>query len=179
MAFVDHMESLPYVDSSKMAVAGGSYGGYMAAWVIGHTHRFKSAVASRPVTNLYSAWGSGDFTHLLWSWEFEGMPQDRTEIYLERSPVTYVRNIETPLLLTHAEDDYRVDIEQSAELYMALKVLGKTVKMVRFPSGGHDVSRSGKPTLRVERLEHIAGWIDRYTKGEPGTNDSRTRSTNP
>ena len=166
MAFADHAASLPYVDSDRTAVAGGSYGGYMTAWIIGHTNRFKAAVAMRPVTNLYSAWGSGDFTHLLWSWEFDGMPQDRTEIYMERSPVTYVKNVETPLLLTHAEDDYRVDIEQSAELYIALKVLGKTVKMVRFPSGGHDVSRSGKPSLRVERLQHIAEWIDRYTKGD-------------
>jgi dipeptidyl aminopeptidase/acylaminoacyl peptidase len=171
MAFVDHVEALPYVDGDRMAVAGGSYGGYMTAWMIGHTNRFKSAVAMRPVTNLYSAWGSGDFTHLLWSWEFEGMPQDRTALYLERSPVTYVKNIETPLLLTHAEDDYRVDIEQSAELYIALKVLGKTVKMVRFPSGGHDVSRSGKPSLRVERLEHIADWIDLYTRGERAQED--------
>jgi acylaminoacyl-peptidase len=162
MAFVDHVAEMPFVDADRMAVAGGSYGGYMTAWVIGHTNRFKSAVAMRPVTNLYSAWGTGDFTHLLWSWEFEGMPQDRTELYLERSPVTYVKNIETPLLLTHAEDDYRVDIEQSAELYMALKVLGKKVKMVRLPSGGHDVSRSGKPSLRVERLDYIADWIDEH-----------------
>jgi dipeptidyl aminopeptidase/acylaminoacyl peptidase len=169
MAFADHAESLPYVDRDRMAVAGGSYGGYMTAWIIGHTNRFKSAVAMRPVTNLYSAWGSGDFTHLLWSWEFEGMPQDRTDRYLERSPVTYAKHVETPLLLTHAEDDYRVDIEQSAEMYIALKILGKTVKMVRFPSGGHDVSRSGKPSLRVERLRHIADWIDLHTKGEaPG-----------
>ncbi|HET9493501.1 MAG TPA: S9 family peptidase, partial [Chloroflexia bacterium] len=166
MAFVDHVETFPYVDRDRMAVAGGSYGGYMTAWIVGHTNRFKSAVAMRAVTNLYSAWGSGDFTHLLWSWEFEGMPQERTELYLERSPVTYVRNVETPLLLTHAEDDYRVDIEQAAELYMALKVLGKTVTMVRFPSGGHDVSRSGKPSLRVDRLQHIADWIDKYTKSE-------------
>jgi dipeptidyl aminopeptidase/acylaminoacyl peptidase len=70
----------------------------------------------------------------------------------------------TPLLLTHAEDDYRVDIEQSAELYMALRTKGKPVKMVRFPSGGHDISRSGKPSLRVERLEYIADWIDEYLK---------------
>jgi dipeptidyl aminopeptidase/acylaminoacyl peptidase len=164
MACLDYAISQGYVDEERLGAAGGSYGGYMTAWIIGHTQRFKAAVASRAVTNLYAAWGSGDYTWALWSWEFQGMPQERTEIYLERSPVTYVKEMHTPLLITHAEDDYRVAIEQADELYRALKVLKRTVKMVRFPSGGHDISRSGKPSLRVERLEQIAGWFDQYLK---------------
>jgi dipeptidyl aminopeptidase/acylaminoacyl peptidase len=162
MACVDYAIAQGNVDEKRLGVAGGSYGGYMTAWVIGHTQRFRAAVASRAVTNLYAAWGSGDYTWALWSWEFEGTPQDRTDLYLERSPVTYVEEMHTPLLLTHAEDDYRVAIEQADELYRALKVRGRTVKMVRFPSGGHDISRSGKPSLRIERIEHIAGWFDTY-----------------
>ncbi|MGA7730926.1 MAG: S9 family peptidase [Chloroflexia bacterium] len=162
MACVDWVVQQGYVDEDRMAVAGGSYGGYMTAWVIGHTQRFKAAVAMRPCVNLYSAWGSGDFTWALWSWEFQGNPRERTELYLERSPITYADEMHTPLLLTHAEDDFRVDIEQSAELYMALRTMGRTVKMIRFPSGGHDISRSGKPSLRIERLEYIAEWIDQY-----------------
>jgi dipeptidyl aminopeptidase/acylaminoacyl peptidase len=166
MACVDHAIEQGHVDPDRLGVGGGSYGGYMTAWVIGHTQRFKAAVASRAVTNLYSAWGSGDYTWALWSWEFEGMPQDRTELYLERSPVTYVREMHTPLLITHAIDDYRVEIEQADELYRALKVLGRTVKLVLFPSGGHDVSRTGKPSLKAERLQHIADWFDEYLGDE-------------
>lgn len=162
MACADWAVSQPYVDPERIAVAGGSYGGYMTAWIIGHTQRFKAAVAMRPCVNLYSAWGSGDYTWALWSWEFQGNPRERTALYLERSPITYADDMHTPLLLTHAEDDFRVDIEQSAELYMALRTMGRTVKMVRFPSGGHDISRSGKPSLRIERLQHIADWIDQY-----------------
>ncbi|MEP6775916.1 MAG: S9 family peptidase [Chloroflexota bacterium] len=164
MACVDWAVQQGYVDKKRMAVAGGSYGGYMTTWVIGHTDRFKAAVAMRACVNLYSAWGSGDFTWALWSWEFNGTPREKTALYLERSPITYADQMNTPLLLTHAEDDYRVDIEQSAELYMALRTKGKPVKMVRFPSGGHDISRSGKPSLRVERMEYIADWIDEYLK---------------
>jgi dipeptidyl aminopeptidase/acylaminoacyl peptidase len=166
MACVDHAIEQGHVDPDRLGTGGGSYGGYMTAWVIGHTQRFKAAVASRAVTNLYSAWGSGDYTWGLWSWEFEGMPQDRTELYLERSPVTYVREMNTPLLITHAIDDYRVEIEQADELYRALKVLKRTVKLVLFPSGGHDVSRTGKPSLKAERLQHIADWFDEYLRDE-------------
>ncbi len=166
MACVDYAVAQGHVDETRLGVGGGSYGGYMTAWAVGHTQRFKAAVASRAVTNLYSAWGSGDYTWALWSWEFQGTPQDRTELYLERSPVTYVKEIHTPLLLTHAIDDYRVEIEQADELYRALKVLQRTVKLVLFPSGGHDVSRTGKPSLKVERLEHIAGWFDRYMSSD-------------
>ena len=164
MACVDWAIQQGYVDKKRMAVAGGSYGGYMTAWVIGHTDRFKAAVAMRACVNIYSAWGSGDYTWALWSWEFNGTPREKTQLYLERSPITYADQMNTPLLLTHSEDDYRVDIEQSAELYMALRTKSKPVKMVRFPSGGHDISRSGKPSLRIERLEYIADWIDEHLK---------------
>jgi dipeptidyl aminopeptidase/acylaminoacyl peptidase len=172
MACVDYAISQYTVDPERLGVAGGSYGGYMAAWIIGHTQRFKAAVAMRAVTNLYSAWGNGDFTWRLWNWELEGPPQERSNLYLERSPVTYVADMHTPLLLTHAEDDLRVNVEQAEQLYTALKVLKRDVKMVRFPSGGHDLSRSGKPSLRVERLEHIAGWFDKYLKEASEEEDS-------
>lgn len=162
MSCVDYAVELPYVDGARLGVAGGSYGGYMTAWVIGHTGRFRAAVAMRAVTNLYSAWGNGDFTWRLWSWELRGTPQERTALYLERSPITHVANIYTPLLLTHAQDDLRVNVEQSEQLYTALRVLRRKVKMVLFPSGGHDISRTGKPSLRAERLRHIADWFDEH-----------------
>lgn len=160
MACVDYAIGQGNVDESKLGVGGGSYGGYMSTWIIGHTQRFRAAVASRMVSNMYSSWGSGDFTWMLYNWEFEGTPQERTAIYLERSPITYVQQMHTPLLITHAEDDQRTSIEQGEQMYMALKVLKRDVKMVRLPSGGHDVSRSGKPSLRVERLQHILDWFE-------------------
>lgn len=165
MACVDYVIAQGYVDPDRLGVAGGSYGGYMSTWIIGHTQRFHAAVASRMVSNLYSAWGSGDFTWRLWNWEMQGPPQERTALYIERSPITYVNEMRTPLLITHAADDLRTQIEQGDQMYTALKVLKRDVKMVRFPSGGHDISRSGKPSLRVERMQHIADWFDQYLSG--------------
>jgi dipeptidyl aminopeptidase/acylaminoacyl peptidase len=162
MACVDHMLGLGFIDEERLGVGGGSYGGYMTAWIVGHTNRFKAAVASRLVSNLYSAWGNGDFTWMLWNWEMTGSPQERTDLYIERSPVQHARNIETPLLLTHAEDDLRCNVEQAHQMYVALKVQRKDVKMVLFPAGGHDVSRAGKPSIRTARLTHIADWYDKY-----------------
>lgn len=162
MACVDYAISKGMADEQRLGVAGGSYGGYMTAWAVGHTQRFKAAVAMRAVTNLYSAWGSGDFTWLLWNWELQGTPQERTALYLERSPITYVEDMHTPLLITQAEDDLRVNSEQADQLYTALKVRKRDVKMVRFPSGGHNLSRSGKPSLRIERLREIKDWFDKY-----------------
>ncbi len=164
MACLDYAISQGNVDEKRLGVAGGSYGGYMVTWIIGHTQRFKAAVASRMVSNLVSAWGSGDFTWMLWNWEFEGMPQERMALYMERSPISYVQQMHTPLLITHAEDDLRTNIEQGDQMFTALKVLKREVKMVRFPSGGHDISRTGKPSLRVERLGCILDWFDQHLK---------------
>jgi dipeptidyl aminopeptidase/acylaminoacyl peptidase len=166
MACLDHVIELGIVDEAKLGVGGGSYGGYMSAWIIGQTDRFKAAVASRLVSNLYSAWGTGDFTWMLWNWEMRGTPQERSQLYIDRSPVQHAGNITTPLLLTHAEDDLRCNVEQAQQMYMALKVRKKPVKLVLFPSGGHDISRTGKPSYRVERLQQIADWYDAYLKGD-------------
>ncbi len=169
MACVDYAISQSNIDNQRLGLAGGSYGGYMVTWIIGHDQRFKAAVASRMVSNLYSAWGTGDFTWALWNWQFNGTPQERTELYMERSPVTYVSEMHTPLLITHAEDDHRTSIEQAQQVYVALKLLKREVKMVILPSGGHDVSRSGKPFVRVERMRHIVDWLDKYL--QPGGKD--------
>jgi dipeptidyl aminopeptidase/acylaminoacyl peptidase len=171
MACVDHVIGMGFIDEERLGVTGGSYGGYMTGWIIGHTQRFKAAVASRMVSNLHSAWGSGDFTWRLWNFEMEGDPYTRSQLYLERSPVTYAQEMRTPLLITHAIDDLRCNIEQADQMYTALKVFKRDVKMVRFPSGGHDISRSGKPTLRVERLQHIAGWFDKYLQPEDNSSE--------
>ena len=164
MACLDYVIGLGFVDADRLGVGGGSYGGYMSAWMIGQTQRFKAAVASRLVSNLYSAWGNGDFTWKLWNWEFQGTPQERYQLYIERSPVQHAPSINTPLLLTHAADDLRCNLEQAEQMYVALKVQKKPVKLAIFPSGGHDLSRAGKPSLRTERLRQIAQWYDIYLK---------------
>ncbi len=149
------------VDVSRMGVGGGSYGGYMTNWVIGQTNRFSAAVAMRPISNLVSEYAQHDI--VLWGALELGPPPypDLDELW-RRSPIRYVQNMQTPLLLSCGEMDLRCAISQSEELFGAMRVLGKTVEMVRFPEESHDLSRNGRPDRRVERLARIAGWFERF-----------------
>src|SRR5216684_3497613 len=149
------------VDVSRMGIGGGSYGGYMTNWVIGQTNRFAAAVAMRSISNLVSEYAQHDI--VLWGALELGAPPwpDLDELW-RRSPIRYVKNIRTPLLLTCGEVDLRCAISQSEELFGAMRLLGKTVEMVRFPEESHDVSRNGRPDRRVERLRRIVGWFERF-----------------
>src|SRR5713226_1189345 len=149
------------VDVSRMCVGGGSYGGYMTNWVIGQTNRFSAAVAMRPISNLVSEYAQHDI--VLWGALELGPPPypDLDELW-RRSPIRYVQNMQTPLLLSCGEMDLRCAISQSEELFGAMRFLGKTVEMVRFPEESHDLSRNGRPDRRVERLERIAAWYERF-----------------
>lgn len=162
MAIADYAAKLPWVDEARMGVTGGSYGGYMTNWIIGHTGRFKAAVSQRSTCNRFSQFGTSDVAYMNGDFEFDGDPWDNPQAYLDRSPIMYVRNIETPLLLIHSEEDLRCPISQADEMFVALKKLKKTVVMVRFPGENHELSRSGMPGHRVERLEYIIAWFDRY-----------------
>ena len=149
------------VDASRMGVGGGSYGGYMTNWIIGQTNRFAAAVAMRSLSNLVSEYAQHDI--VLWGALELGPPPwpDLDELW-RRSPIRYVQNIVTPLLLTCGEMDLRCAISQSEELFGAMRFLGKTVEMVRFPEESHDLSRIGRPDRRVERLNRISGWFERF-----------------
>jgi dipeptidyl aminopeptidase/acylaminoacyl peptidase len=149
------------VDARRMGVGGGSYGGYMTNWIIGQTNRFAAAVAMRSLSNLVSEYAQHDI--VLWGALELGPPPwpDLDELW-RRSPIRYVQNIVTPLLLTCGEMDLRCAISQSEELFGAMRFLGKTVEMVRFPEESHDLSRIGRPDRRVERLNRIAGWFERF-----------------
>ena len=149
------------VDVSRMGVGGGSYGGYMTNWVIGQTNRFSAAVAMRPISNLISEYSQHDI--VLWGALELGPPPwpDLDELW-RRSPIRYVQNMQTPLLLSCGEMDLRCAISQSEELFGAMRFLGKTVEMVRYPEESHDLSRNGRPDRRVERLSRIAGWFERF-----------------
>ncbi len=155
------IERTGYVDTSRMGIGGGSYGGYMTNWVIGQTDRFSAAVSMRSISNLVSEYSQHDI--VLWGTLELGPPPwpDLDELW-RRSPIRYVQNMKTPLLLTAGEMDLRCAISQSEELFGALRLLGKTVELVRFPEESHDLSRSGRPDRRVERLRRIAGWFERF-----------------
>jgi dipeptidyl aminopeptidase/acylaminoacyl peptidase len=163
MAGVDHvLDTRPYLDPERLGVTGGSYGGYMTNWIIGQTDRFRAAVSCRSTANRYSQYGTSDLAYFNSDWEFPGTPWDNPQFYLERSPLTYVGRITTPLMLIHSENDLRCPISQAEELFVALKRLRREVVLVRFPDENHELSRSGQPAHRVERLEHIVGWFRKH-----------------
>jgi dipeptidyl aminopeptidase/acylaminoacyl peptidase len=161
MAVVDTaVERYDFVDPERLGVLGGSYGGFMTSWIIGHTNRFKTAISERAVNNLVSMFGSSD---LFWVFErqFGGPLWDNVDAYLERSPSTYAQQMETPVLVLHSEQDLRCNIEQGEHLFTLLRLLGKDVEMVRFPAESHELSRAGSPLHRVQRFETILEWFGR------------------
>jgi len=161
MAGTDALCKLPYIDRKRVGITGGSYGGYMTNWVVGHTHRFKAAVTQRSVVNLVSFFGSSDVGYDIKD-EFLATPWDKFEELVRMSPLTYVKNIRTPLLILHNENDLRCGIEQAEELFGCLKYLGRTVEFVRFPEEPHGLSRCGRPDRRMARLQFMKEWFDRY-----------------
>jgi dipeptidyl aminopeptidase/acylaminoacyl peptidase len=163
MAAADYLDKLPYVNSKRTGVTGGSYGGYMTNWMVGHTNRFRAAVTQRSVVDLKSFVGTSDMGYELYR-EFEGQPWTNPEAYERCSPLTYAKKIKTPLLIIHSEQDLRCGMEQAEQLFVTLKLMKKTVELVRFPEEPHGLSRHGRPDRRVARLEWIVRWFDRYLK---------------
>ncbi|MDX6473862.1 MAG: hypothetical protein QOK22_2678 [Gaiellaceae bacterium] len=164
MAVVDTaLEKYDFIDPERIGVIGGSYGGYMTSWIIGHTNRFKAAISERAVNNLVSMFGSSD---IFWIFErqFGGPLWDHVNAYLEKSPSTYAKDIETPVLVMHSENDLRCNIEQGEHLFTLLRLLGKEVEMLRFPAESHELSRAGSPVHRVQRFEAILEWFSRYLR---------------
>jgi len=164
MAWADFIQQKPYIDQERMGVTGGSYGGYMTNWIIGHTDRFKAAVTQRSVSNLISMYGSSDFN---WSFQVEfgnEPPWENFENYWRQSPMKYIGNVKTPTLVIHSEQDLRCDMEQDEQIFVALKKLGVETEMVRFPDEPHGLSRGGRTDRRIERLNHILRWFDRYLR---------------
>ena len=163
MAGVDVFLGLGFADGERMAITGGSYGGYMTAWIITHSDRFKSAVSQRGVYNISSFYGTSDVP-LLMSNEFDAEPWDDHDVYWDNSPLKYAARIKTPLLLIHSENDFRVPIEQAEQLFAWVRRATDTpVKMLRYPREGHELSRSGEPGHRISRLTEMVEWFDRFT----------------
>jgi len=159
----DYVFSRPYVDTKRVGVTGGSYGGYMTNWVVGHEQRYRAAVTQRSCVNFESFFGTSDFGHVI-AGELRGLPWKNHENLRRQSPLTYVTNIRTPLLILHSEQDLRCSIEQAEQLFVALKYLGREVEYVAFEGESHGLSRGGRPQNRAERLRRIAGWFDRHLR---------------
>jgi dipeptidyl aminopeptidase/acylaminoacyl peptidase len=157
---VDMLAALPYVDGSRIGAAGGSYGGYMIDWILGHTDRFKALVSHAGVYDLKSEYG---VTEELWfpEWEFKGNPWDNPEQYQRWSPDNFVKNFKTPTLVTHGELDFRVPINQGLELFTALQRRGVPSKMVYFPDEGHWVL---KPQNSKLWYQTVGDWFDQWLK---------------
>jgi len=162
MAATDKAAALPDIDADRMGVTGGSYGGYMTNWIAGHTDRFRCGVTQRSVVNLHSMGGTCDFNFSETEY-FGGNTWSEPERLLAQSPLTYAHQVRTPLLILHSEGDLRCPIEQAEQLFAALKYLGREVEFVRYPrEANHGLSRTGPPDLRLDRLQRIAGWMERW-----------------
>jgi dipeptidyl aminopeptidase/acylaminoacyl peptidase len=166
MAGVDELVKRGWVDSARMGVTGGSGGGLLTNWTIGKTDRFKAAVSQRDISNWAAWWYSADFTFFQGNW-FRKPPFEDPEDYRARSPITYVKNIKTPTMFVLGDADSRTPAEAGGDqMFRAMKYLKVPTTMVRFPGASHDLSRTGKPAHRVERLQHIVNWFDIYLMGK-------------
>ncbi|PZX04917.1 dipeptidyl aminopeptidase/acylaminoacyl peptidase [Psychrobacillus insolitus] len=150
-----------WIDETRLGVTGGSYGGFMTNWIVGHTNRFKAAVTQRSISNWVSFYGVSDVGYYLTPWQIGADMTDIDKLW-NASPLKYAANIDTPLLILHSENDYRCPIEQGQQLYITLKAMGKETSFVRFPEASHNLSRTGLPNLRIERLKQITGWFKKY-----------------
>ena len=166
MSAVDIMCERDYVDESRLGVTGYSYGGFMSAWIIGQDTRFKAAVVGAPCINLSSMYGTSDIGVRFGEVQWGGKRWEALEAFLERSPLTYAPNVETPTLLMHGESDHRCPIEQSEQYFVTLKRLGKEVEFVRFPGSSHGFLRTGHPKLREEYLSRLLDWMNEHIAGE-------------
>ena len=167
MTFTDlAIEKYPQIDSNKMGVYGGSYGGFMTNWIIGHTNRFKAACSQRSISNWTSFYGVSDIGYYFANDQTAGDIWDNLESMWDQSPIKYAKNVNTPTLFIHSDEDYRCPLEQGLQMYTRIKLNGVDTKMCLFHGENHELSRSGKPKGRIKRLEEIKAWFDKYLKDE-------------
>jgi len=165
MIGVDELLKRGYIDPKKLGVTGGSGGGVLTNWTITHTDRFAAAVSQRDISDWASWWYTADFTLFQPNW-FKAPPFQDSQDYVNRSAITFVENIHTPVMFVLGEADYRTPPDSGGQqLFRALKFLKRPTAMVMFPRESHELSRSGEPWHRIERLEHIVNWFDRWLIG--------------
>jgi dipeptidyl aminopeptidase/acylaminoacyl peptidase len=166
LSIAEHARAAHTPAGAPMHITGGSYGGFMTNWLIGVSDRFASAVTQRSISNWLSFYGTSDVGFSWLTIETGGVPWEAPDALWAKSPMRHVDRIRTPLLIIHAEQDHRCPIEQAEQFYVALRVLGRApVEFLRFPDEGHDLSRSGRPDRRIERLDAIIEWFARHPGG--------------
>lgn len=163
MQFLDLViKKMPSIDQDRMFVTGGSYGGFMTNWIVGHTDRFRAAVTQRSISNWLSFHGTSDIGYTFSPDQTAGHPVLDTEKLWSQSPLKYARQVKTPLLFIHSDTDYRCPIEQAMQFYTVLKEQGLDTRLIWFKGENHELSRSGKPQARIKRLEEITGWFESH-----------------
>jgi dipeptidyl aminopeptidase/acylaminoacyl peptidase len=163
MRGVDFAISKGYVDPQRLAVTGGSGGGLLTAWIVGHTDRFAAAVSQYPVVNWISQAGTADLGYMFADLWMKAMPWENPEQYIKHSPIFFAQNFKTPTMVITGEADVRTPMGQSEELYFALKARKVEAALVRIPDEPHGI-RGAHPSHRIAKIEHVLTWIDRFTK---------------
>jgi dipeptidyl aminopeptidase/acylaminoacyl peptidase len=172
MAGVDAVLAKGYVDPKRLGVTGGSGGGLLTAWIIGHTDRFAAAVSQYPVTNWITQAGTADGGYYHAAVWMKSMPWENPEQYLKHSPIFFAKNFKTPTMVLTGEADLRTPMAESEELYFALKARKVDAVLVRIPDEPHGI-RGAHPSHRVAKVEHILGWLEKYTSQEATDRSSR------
>ncbi|MBS3816510.1 MAG: S9 family peptidase [Candidatus Thermoplasmatota archaeon] len=158
------IEKYDFIDEDKLGVTGGSYGGFMTNWLVGHLDRFKAGVSCRSISNWTSMFSTTDIGYYFVEDQFDTTPWEDQEFLWERSPLKYADKVDTPLLLIQSRTDFRCYEAEAIQMFTALKYHGADSKLVLFEEENHDLSRSGRPKQRIKRLEEIVGWFDKYLK---------------
>ena len=165
MEVVDHaLSAYDWIDETKIAITGLSYGGFMTNWVIGHTDRFKCALSQNSICNWVSFFGTTDIGFHFGPDQIGGDPWSNPAAYAEKSPLTYVKNVTTPTMLIHSSNDNRCWINQSIQMYTALKYLGKEAKLILYMEGSHSFRNLARPTIRKLRLHDMIDWFNQHLK---------------
>lgn len=165
MKFTDEvLDKFTFIDKERIGVTGGSYGGFMTNWIIGHTDRFKAAAAQRSISNWISKFGTTDIGYFFVEDQGAANPWSNEEKLWEHSPLKYADRVKTPTLFLHSEQDYRCWIAEAFQMFTALKYHGVESKLIMFRGENHELSRSGKPKHKVRRLKEITSWFDGHLK---------------
>ena len=159
------LDSYPQIDKEKLGVTGGSYGGYMTNWIVGHTDRFKAAATQRSISNWITEVTISDYgIDFPIEMEFDDVRACEKELW-DCSPLKYVNNVKTPILFIHSTEDYRCPLPEALQFYTPIRINGIDTKLVIFRGENHELSRNGKPLHRLKRLDEITDWLNRYLKG--------------
>ncbi len=167
MKFTDFiLNEYTFIDKDKVGVTGGSYGGFMTNWIIGHTNRFSAAASQRSISNWISKFNTTDIGYYFNEDQIQATPWQNFEQIWESSPIKYADKVKTPTLFIHSEQDYRCWVDQGYQMFTALKYHGVEARMCMFRDENHELSRGGKPKHRIRRLKEITSWFDKYLKGK-------------